>query len=124
MTVCGLWAGAGGTRCRGLHCILFLSRAFPLSACSENKHVGEQWDWFFLFSSTFFNTIKKPIKESVLTKKGSLYVNEENQGSYANMQSERSFAFLMSAHIFAVERLFIKYLVKTGHWRSRTMPVP
>lgn len=54
----------------------------------------------------------------MLTEKGCLYVNEENKRNYANVQSQaqRSFAFLISACIFAVESLFIKYLVKTGHW--------
>lgn len=54
--------------------------------------------FFFLFSSTFLNTIKKPIKIKciVLKKKGYLYVNEENKCNYVNTQSQaqRSFAFL------------------------------
>lgn len=81
--------------------------------------MGEQWDVFSVFLYIFkYN--KKPIriKWSALTKKGFLYVNEKNKRNYVNIQSQaqRSFAFLISACVFTVESLFIKYLVKTGHW--------
>lgn len=49
----GMCPECGGLRGRGLSCILFLQRAFPLSTCSENKHVGEQWDFFFSFPLHF-----------------------------------------------------------------------